>query len=201
MVHTLDAVTSHMARVTAVENKSLKVTSKGNCKNSLMWRFQLSRHWLAKLVVNNKKLAHNIQDKNYNSWQFHYYWINDKPTRENIQLDLISTTNQSLVKTSTKITGISDHVIVKTDMETKTKKKVFYLTAPVTKNMGLHDITLNWWFSQCSNVTIRMHNLSFFCIFNIICKIHTWHLFYYNIKNITTNFKVLHLWVNHYFFI
>lgn len=36
MVHTLDAVTSHMARVTAVENKSQKVTSKGNCKNIVL---------------------------------------------------------------------------------------------------------------------------------------------------------------------
>lgn len=128
MVHTLDAVTSHMARVTAVENKSQKVTSKGNCKNIVLCGdFNSPDIDLLNLLSTTKNRHTTYKTKTYNSWQFHYYWINDKPTRKNIQLDIISTTNQSLVKTSTKITGISDHVIVKTDMETKTKKRCFIL--------------------------------------------------------------------------
>lgn len=45
--------------------------------------------------------------------------VHEKATRENNILDLVFTTNPSLVKTSTNIPGISDHAIIITDTEIK----------------------------------------------------------------------------------
>jgi len=45
--------------------------------------------------------------------------IHEEPTRENNILDLVFTTNTSLVKTSTNIPGISDHAIIITDTDIK----------------------------------------------------------------------------------
>jgi hypothetical protein len=45
--------------------------------------------------------------------------VHDQPTRGNKILDLIFTTNHSLIKSSISIPGISDHDIVATDIETK----------------------------------------------------------------------------------
>jgi len=61
----LDAVSSHMARVMAVENKkSLKVTSEGNCKNIVLCGdFNSPDIDLLNLLSTTTKQAHNIQDK------------------------------------------------------------------------------------------------------------------------------------------
>jgi len=45
--------------------------------------------------------------------------VHDKPTRENSLLDLIFTTNPSLIKSTANTPGISDHDIVVTDSDTK----------------------------------------------------------------------------------
>ena len=45
--------------------------------------------------------------------------LHEEPTRENNLLDLIFTTNPSLVKSTTNIPGISDHAIVVADIDTK----------------------------------------------------------------------------------
>ena len=45
--------------------------------------------------------------------------IHDQPTRADNMLDLVFTSNPSLIKTSVSVPGISDHDIVITDMEIK----------------------------------------------------------------------------------
>ena len=45
--------------------------------------------------------------------------IHEEPTRENNLLDLVFTTNPTLSKSSTNISGISDHAIIVTDLDTK----------------------------------------------------------------------------------
>ncbi|CAG2209704.1 MAPRE [Mytilus edulis] len=51
--------------------------------------------------------------------QFGLTQFHEEPTRENNLLDLVFTTNPSLMKTSTNIPGISDHAIIITDTDIK----------------------------------------------------------------------------------
>ncbi|CAG2231162.1 unnamed protein product [Mytilus edulis] len=51
--------------------------------------------------------------------QFDLTQFHEEPTRKNILLDLVFTTNPSLMKTSTHIPGISDHAIIITDTDIK----------------------------------------------------------------------------------
>jgi hypothetical protein len=43
--------------------------------------------------------------------------IHEEPTREKNLLDLVFTSNATLTKSSTNISGISDHAIIVTDMD------------------------------------------------------------------------------------
>ena len=45
--------------------------------------------------------------------------IHEQPTRDNNLLDIVLTTNSSLIKSSNNATGISDHDMVVTDCDTK----------------------------------------------------------------------------------
>ena len=53
------------------------------------------------------------------STEFNLTQIRDKPTREDNLLDLVFTTNSSLIKSTTNAPGISDHDMVITDMDIK----------------------------------------------------------------------------------
>ena len=69
------------------------------------------------------KHGQNIQDKSEQqflidiSTEFAFTQIHDKPTREDNLLDLVFTTNSSLIKSTTNVTGISDHDMVITDSD------------------------------------------------------------------------------------
>ena len=71
------------------------------------------------------KHGQNIQDKSEQqflidiSTEFNLTQIHDKPTREDNLLDLVFTTNSSLIKSTTNAPGISDHDMVITDSDIK----------------------------------------------------------------------------------
>ncbi|CAC5403688.1 unnamed protein product [Mytilus coruscus] len=58
--------------------------------------------------------------------QFGFTQLHEEPTRESNLLDLVFTTNLSLMKTSTNIPGISDHAIIITQLITDTHIKPYY---------------------------------------------------------------------------
>ena len=64
------------------------------------------------------KHGQNIQDRNEQqflidiSTEFNLTQIHDKPTHEENMLDLVFTTNSSLVKSTANASGISDHDMV-----------------------------------------------------------------------------------------
>ena len=71
------------------------------------------------------KHRQNIQDKSEQqflidiSTDFNLTQIHDKPTREDNLLDLVFTTNSSLIKSTTNVPRISDHDMVITDSDIK----------------------------------------------------------------------------------
>ena len=66
-------------------------------------------HFLAKRVLG---LCFQILVRALISTEFNLTQIHDKPTREDNLLDLVFTTNSSLIKSTTNAPGISDHDMV-----------------------------------------------------------------------------------------
>ncbi|CAC5416334.1 unnamed protein product [Mytilus coruscus] len=94
------------------ENKNSNIILAGdfNCPD-IMW--------------NNLSIKKDAQDPEVQkqliniTTQFGLTQFHEEPTRESNLLDLVFTTNPSLMKTSTNIPGISDHAIIITDTDIK----------------------------------------------------------------------------------
>ena len=100
--------------------KSLELATK-TCKNILLsGDFNCPDIEWETISVHTNANERDVQLKllevtsSYNLTQMH-----EQPTRENNLLDIVLTTNPSLVKTSSNAPGISDHEMVVTDCETK----------------------------------------------------------------------------------
>ena len=102
-------------------DKSLQLASQDKCKNIIL----AGDFNCPDIDWNNLTVKNNAQDKDIQRSMLELTsvhgltQIHDEPTRGNNQLDLVLTSNPSLVKSSTNIPGISDHAIIITDMDTK----------------------------------------------------------------------------------
>jgi hypothetical protein len=68
------------------------------------------------MTINPKAPEKEVQQKLIDiSTEFNLTQVHDTPTRENNLLDIVLTTNATLVKSSTNIPGLSDHDIIITD--------------------------------------------------------------------------------------
>ena len=81
--------------------------------------------------------------------------VHNQPTQQDNILDLVFTNNPSLVKSSTSVTGISDHAMVVTDCDIK----------PVYNKQNPQKVYLfskaNWEeiYSACENLSVKIQNM------------------------------------------
>ena len=65
------------------------------------------------MTINSKAPEKEVQQNLIDtSTEFNLTQVHDTPTRENNLLDIVLTTNATLVKSSTNIPGLSDHDII-----------------------------------------------------------------------------------------
>ena len=68
------------------------------------------------MTINPKVPEKEVQQKLIDvSTEFNFTQVHDTPTREDNLLDIVLTTNATLVKSSANIPGLSDHDIIITD--------------------------------------------------------------------------------------